>query len=183
MNARNSMQSISQLKLSVDHLYNEFMSCSNYEPKERINHLSQKYFDIPIALIARLILKGFLFQLIIEPDSPQEEIIKKYSRQPAKYYSNIKLLESLSPPRELLHALQYTIDEDVIYGPQGDLLRAESGTKHEEKLQQWLHEQNIFYKDEDEMRKTGWAKTPDIVILPAPVGTLTFSIHSIPFFH
>lgn len=184
MNARNSMHSISQLKLSVDHFYNEFIlpPLSNINSNERIDQLSQRYFNIPIALMARLILKGFLFQLSIEPDSNEEEIIKKYGKQPAKYYANISLLESLFPPNELLIALQYTIDKDPIYGPKADLLRAESGIKHEEKLEKWLQEQEISYKNEEEMRKAGWAKTPDIVILPAPIGTFLYFSSSPPFF-
>ncbi len=58
---------------------------------------------------------------------------------------------------------------DDVYGPYAECVKAATGAEAEEALKKMLRDRKIAFKDEDDLRREGYDKTPDIKLI-APFG-------------
>jgi hypothetical protein len=83
------------------------------------------------------------------------------------------------PDARLRREIKEIVRNDPIYSPKGADVQAERGKQGEVRLQDWLTERNIGFRDEEELRGN-YPKTPDI-LLDTPLefdGTRLFWIES-----
>ena len=83
------------------------------------------------------------------------------------------------PDARLRREIKEIVREDQIYSPEGSDIQAQRGVRGEERLQGWLDDHDIGYRDEEELRGE-YPKTPDI-LLDEPIvynGTKLFWIES-----
>ena len=83
------------------------------------------------------------------------------------------------PDARLRREIKEIVRNDPIYSPAGAEVQAQRGRHGEERLQDWLDEHDVGYRDEEELRGT-YPKTPDI-LLDKPIvynGTKIYWIES-----
>ncbi len=80
-----------------------------------------------------------------------------------------RLVENPSkvPDARLRREIKEIVREDQIYSPDGAEVQAERGRMGEVRLQRWLDDHHVAYRDEEELRGE-YPKTPDI-LLDAPL--------------
>ncbi|UCC92697.1 MAG: TPD domain-containing protein [Thermoplasmata archaeon] len=67
------------------------------------------------------------------------------------------------PDARLRREIKEIVKGDPIYSPRGAEVQAERGRHGEERLQAWLDDHEVGYRDEEELRGT-YPKTPDILL-------------------
>lgn len=67
------------------------------------------------------------------------------------------------PDARLRREIKDIVRNDPIYSPEGAEVQAERGKYGEERLQEWLDDHVVGYRDEEELRGT-YPKTPDILL-------------------
>ncbi len=83
------------------------------------------------------------------------------------------------PDARLRKEIREVVSNDPIYSPEGADVQAERGRRGEVRLQDWLRDHEVGFRDEEELRGE-YPKTPDI-LLDAPIdydGTKIFWIES-----
>jgi hypothetical protein len=83
------------------------------------------------------------------------------------------------PEARLRREIKEIVKADPIYSPEGAEVQAARGRRGEERLQEWLDEHDVGYRDEEELRGE-YPKTPDILLdEPVPYnGTKLYWIES-----
>jgi hypothetical protein len=102
--------------------------------------------------------------LILKEDGISRKMYRKYLND----------LDLVSDPR-LKKELQEVIDNDIIYSPEGNEIQAIRGRTGEEKIHQWLEENNFQFKTEKELTDN-YEKTPDF-LLKKPINVRGLDIH------
>ena len=115
-----------------------------------------KEFGIPPALCARVILKKHL-QLLTSPDANIDNMLH-VKTEVTKLMRDPLLIEDGT----LSLNVRQSILNDMCSGPVTDAIRHMIGVEHEEKLLSYVRALNIPFQDENELRKLGYDKTPDI---------------------
>mmetsp|Transcript_3869 Transcript_3869/g.5399 ORF Transcript_3869/g.5399 Transcript_3869/m.5399 type:complete len:300 (-) Transcript_3869:3516-4415(-) len=122
-----------------------------YERGENILQIAERIKFSPV-LLARLLLEVIL-QL------PRKSV-GDFIKNPQKI-----------PDCVLRQQIEVCIQIDGHYGPRHDQTRHDIGIEYEKRLNQYLDRLAVPFEDEDDLRKRGLAKTPD-VLLSIPLGYL-----------
>lgn len=113
--------------------------------------------DFPPALMARLVLEQYLLTLTssTEPSAAStpipKTVITKYLKEPFR----------IEDPY-LAHQVQQCIIMDTTYGPIVESIKHSVGNEYEFYLMLKLNQNNLEFLGEDDMRKKGYDKTPDV---------------------
>ncbi|NLI74226.1 MAG: TPD domain-containing protein, partial [Euryarchaeota archaeon] len=95
-----------------------------------------------------------------------------YSKK--QFWKHVHDPNSIKDPRLRKEIIEITA-ADTIYSPEGNEIQHKRGIWGEEKLQEWLEEQELTYQDEDELRGK-YSKTPDC-LLDEPIKINGQTIH------
>lgn len=112
-----------------------------------------KSISLSPCLLARLILHCHLLSTVKEEHKIKAEV-SKFIKEP-----------SLLSDERLCKEVQECVECDDNYSPLVDKIRRETGEKYEESLNCLLQSINIPFMNEEEMRVSGYPKTPDAKLL------------------
>lgn len=119
-----------------------------------------KEIDLPACVIARILLSHYLTHIHqselqeTKPESQLKKEITQLLRDPNKIY-NLQLRE----------VVQEAIRIDPHFSPSGNLLKQSYGEKQETLIEGWLKQNQLSFHNEMDLRRQGFPKTPDFVLL------------------
>uniref|UniRef100_A0A8C4WU24 CDAN1-interacting nuclease 1 n=1 Tax=Eptatretus burgeri TaxID=7764 RepID=A0A8C4WU24_EPTBU len=147
----------------TEHYYQRYKDGVAHAPDDPV--LLQLALDVDLApsLMARLILERFM--------------ITTNGKPPSKTLLSSMLNDTSQVADRVLSAqvFQCTL-HDCCYGPLVDSVKHSIGHEYEVILQDKLKERNLTFLDEEELRKKGYDKTPD-VLLEIPIAVDDQVIH------
>lgn len=141
--------------------------------------MSKELYNIPSCYLARLITRGYVESLIPKRkilndiDDLEDEFVNLLMEKPLSEEGNVPLLSfsklyktpSLIPLIILRENVLMCHQEDRHCSPKMDQYRTDVGLEYENILENFLKENEIPFMNEGEMRKMGYAKTPDSILL------------------
>ncbi|KAH0955165.1 hypothetical protein HN011_009757 [Eciton burchellii] len=164
-------------------LYKEIPSNTLYsilsleiQQKMKINHTkifgnNKSYYDSYLEAVQREEHVGILLRMAQNLDtSPAllaRNVLEKYCTQKdanvsknviTKLFKDTTLIEN----RDLAYEVYLCILYDDLYGPIADAIGISIGHEYELKLQDYLSQRNIAFRNEEHLRSRGYDKTPDV---------------------
>ncbi|XP_031564877.1 protein C15orf41 homolog [Actinia tenebrosa] len=106
--------------------------------------------DLSHSLFARIVLERYLAHSSYNGENPPKGVVSQIIKDP-----------SILTDKVLAYEIQQCILNDPNYGPLVDNIKRSVGYEYELILKEKLHNRNISFIGEEEMRAKGYDKTPD----------------------
>ena len=113
--------------------------------------------DLPACVIARILLSHHLKQTdseIASSETRMKKEITKLIQEPNKIQNE-----------QLRVVVEEAVRIDPHFSPSGVLFKQSYGEKQELQIEDWLKENEISFQNENDLRREGFPKTPDFVLL------------------